>query len=132
MPQRLTPEMIECADALGLGHSTVSMRLHRGWDLWSAVCTLARDRSPNGNRQAKWGRTGRPRTMWELKRGFTNSFVRRREVEAAVRYLRERGLIPDDVIIPVERPRRSPLPTPRIRKHPTDDIDRSEYHRDFD
>jgi hypothetical protein len=104
--------------------------------MWSAVAVPARDRSPGPRKRRV--RYGRPRCMAELIGTFAESQMRRQEIASAIQYLRERGLLPDDVIIPVERSRRMPPQSqkPRIVKAKPQSWPRKlhtkEYHRDFD
>jgi hypothetical protein len=142
MLPRLTDQQRACAEAIGLTGSIVHVRRHRKWDAWSAVCIPAREVRAKGSTPLKrYVRGGRPRTMWELKRGYAHSCVRNQEIASAIQYLRERGLLPDDVVIQVERSRRvssrkRPPPRPRIVKAKPikwpAKLCTKEYHRDFD
>jgi hypothetical protein len=114
MQNALTPQMIDCANALGLGYWTVRSRIMRKWSPLEACTTPARFRLPDGSRQHSV-RYGRPRCLSEAYATIALGKLRREEVIDARAWLVEQGLLVAEVAktLPVERSRLMP---PQARK----------------
>lgn len=124
----LTDQQRQCAAALNLEPSTIRVRLHRGWEPWEAVATPARERNPNGYHEPRV-RYGMPRCWWELCQSVSRRVGRQRQTDAARAMLRRQGLLPADVDLPTQRPRKSPWAQRPIRQSMFADVLTEEFHR---